>query len=108
VQAEFPHSGGDGLGPSFAADLLVMAESENQRPHRGKTLRQQLLSRLQVPHQAHLVIEGATAVDAPVRHHPRKGRVLPVLLRARLDRHHIHMRGKQHRGQGRITAGPVQ
>jgi hypothetical protein len=72
------------------------------------TLRQQLLSRLQVPHQAHLVIEGATAVDAPVRHHPRKGRVLPVLLRARLDRHHIHMRGKQHRGQGRIIAGPAQ
>ena len=108
VQPQFPHTRGQRRGAAGAADLLIVAEGKHHAPLRRKALRQQSFDRLQQAHQADLVIQGATAIDPPVRHYPAEGRVLPVLFCTRLHRHHVHMGGEQHRGQRGVTARPAQ
>ena len=94
------------LAPRGARDLLVMAEREIDRPLRAEARLGHRLGGLQHRIEVALVVPGAAAPDEAVGDDAVKGRLLPVLLGARRDRHHVLMRQQRDRLRLRVASPP--
>ena len=94
------------FGARGAGGLLVMAEREIDRALRAEAGLGHRLGGLQHRIEVALVVPGAAAPDEAVGYHAVIGRLLPVLLGARRDRHHVLMREQRDRLRLRVRALP--
>src|ERR1051325_12143062 len=79
-----------GLRGAFAsADLLVVAEREQDRALRTEAFREQRLRRLEQRDDRDLVIERAAAPDESIADRAAERRLFPLPLRRRLPPHHV-------------------
>ena len=97
----------DARGAAPTAHLLVVPEREVQRTPGLRARGDEMLDRLEQPHEAALVVQGAAPPHVPSRDPSLERRLGPAAFRSRLDRDDILVGEQDQRREPRVGAGPL-